>query len=278
MTNQSIKYDGDITTVEGRENLFRLASPAKHTGWFIAAIVLGGLLLLTRSVVGVLIAVVFIGIGVWGLWATHQGSLSAADPNQYQGMVRSRRQAVAAYGMEQMRLNPTADVLQSVTIFGGTYRHPIEGRRRSLFGIRPDPTVGWRPRAPHPDLSVFLYGAYHYHALFALEDAIAFYSVRYDIILDNWMEQGSSNRIYYRFIENVRLEPDRFIIETVGGRSHEFGLWLPLDVEYSPDVQETGLATPPRTHLDSAMWNEGSQFVNTVNQLRDEWERRQRPH
>lgn len=268
--------------VEGRENLFRELDADKALGWKIVGLVMLLFGVATNwgrtNPIAIALMLVASAALVYAIVAPLTLKLPLADPDRYMETVRLAAERLPMSGCDALRLDFEEDVLQSVVVFGGAMRPLIQGRRRTIFGVKPNTMKHWVPWAPHPNGSIRMYGTYQYHAFFALEDSVAFHTRYFDVITNQWLPHVASNQVFYRHIENVRLDNNGFTLETVGSRSH----FIPLTVNQLPPspagtVDAKDQAQRVAHELDPVMLNAGTQFVNAVNRLRGEWEVRQRP-
>lgn len=261
---------------ERRENFFReLDPPGGGTGWLVALIVLGALLILVLEVATIVIGLACIGVAVWALVRRSRGELTAITQQEFDDELRRVTWNIRSQALGTLRLDEEMDVLQEVGLLGGTVRPMIQGRMRSLGGVRPNPLNYWLPLAGSLDGSPRVcFARYQLHFLFALEDAVAYFTFEYDMIDQAHPVEYRANRIYYRFIENVQLTGEAFTLRTVSGQDHVFALRIPAEARVGNLARAFGR---PLFDIDQAMWDQGTAFVATVNQLRDEWERRQRP-
>lgn len=271
-----------------RENFFRELERAEWTKFHVIGLIVAvivGLTLIGGGAGGILLGLLVLAGCVFYVVRRLQGelpSVAVAEIKEAVGreIVKCRKEAI-----DKLRLDPEEDVIQSVMLVGGAPRPPIEGRIRSLMGPKRNPRSQWLPMAPDPETRMYYYGRYQIHALFALEDGIAFFTRQFDYIDDQEVESFkdngalvshySTNKIYYRKIENVRMTEYCMELQMDSGRSHYFFVRL------HPDEQGQG----PMAHasardvalINQLVFEEGQAFGHAINQLRDEWEQRAVP-
>ncbi|MFN8018907.1 MAG: hypothetical protein U0P45_12390 [Acidimicrobiales bacterium] len=267
------------------ENYFRDVDKPQRKLW---PIVVGGLALLVGLLAKVwllaLVGLVVVGIAVWIMVKQNQGELTAISQAEFDAEFERATAMVHHHALLELRLDAADDVIQELGLVGGAVRPLIEGRKKTAKGIQPNPWHWWYPWAAGKDTDgavrrVF-FGRYEVHWLFALEDAIAYYTVQWDMIDHVYATHYVTNRIYYRFIENVQLTENSFTIRTVSGQAHEFRLQVNSEAfGHAPNGTRPTAARSAGAHLDPVdrmRYASAQAFVSTVNQLRDEWERRQR--
>jgi hypothetical protein len=288
---------------EKRENLFRELTSAKwSTGKTIGVIaaVLFGLGFLGAGGIGIVIGLALLALAGWLIYQRFFTSkeLESTDIAVVRSEIATAAPALAKEkAVDVLRLDPE-DVVQSVTLYGPAIRWrtedelgTVEGRMRNFQGqIVRDPVNYWTPWAGKPD--GFLSGRYQIHNVFALEDAIAYHTIQYDVIdaafsngfvdpnTTEWVSGYASNKFYYRKIENVRMTEEYLDLDMDSGKTHRFWLRIPRgtgDVAQNNRFRSAGNATTDIQMVDRAMIEEGMAFERAVNELRDEWERRAVP-
>lgn len=288
MNGQMTNGAAPLVDKERRENLFRELDKAQWTGGQIAALVVAvlvGLGLFGAGAAGILLGLLILAACVLIVVKRSQGELTTAPVSDLERTLDDKAADCARDAVAQLRLDPDEDVIQSLILVGGTPRPLIEGRIRSLTGPKPYPMKHWIPWAPSPDPQYprYCYGRYQVHALFALEDAIAFFTRQYDYVDGDYVREfedngsyasgWSTNKIYFRHIENVRMTAYCMQLQMASGRSHLFPIAIqPHEGVNGPMARATSreMAAVNEKYLAA-----GQHFERAVNQLRDEWERRQ---
>lgn len=267
------------------ENYFRDIDKPDRKVW---PIVVGALLVLIGLAASkwliALVGVAAIGFSIWIMVKQNRGELAVISQSEFDAEFDRATAMVHDHALRELRLDASDDVMQELGLVGGAVRPLIEGRKRTAKGIQPNPWHWWYPWAAGKDTAGAIhrvyFGRYQVHWLFALEDAIAYYTVQWDMIDHAYATHYVTNRIYYRFIENVQLTENSFTIRTVSGQAHTFA--LQVDSAAFGPAPNGGRPTAARADgvnldpIDRMRFAAGQAFVSTINQLRDEWERRQR--
>ena len=281
---------------ERRANLFRMLAKPKMSrnqwigvvvGVVVALAVIGG-----GSAGGVVAGLLILGALGWLVIGRQRGELPAPPAGEVLQHMGKVREDCGERALERLKLDPEEDVIQAVVLFGGAPRDTIEGRIRTLRGTKPYPVEQWFPGTPDPQIQKWVFGRYQIHVLFAMEDSIAYYTRHYDYIDGDYVEfreeanaqlvEESTNKIYYRNIENVRMTSRQLELFMVSGRVHGFGLRVPREEDQNgaKKAQAGGKLAHEESKdlkmIDEKIMDAGRAFEHAVNQLRDEWERRQR--
>jgi hypothetical protein len=246
-------YDGDPSQFEHRANMFRKGllpdvepsrrAFAKQAGLLAGCVAVLGLVLAGDvASAGLLIPLGLAGVGwaAWELTRRTELTLSAVNPYAHDRLLENAGKRASQLAMERLGFVEEEDVRVRTAFLGAGF-YTIKEVVATPSGFEPHPSE--RVFTLHFGLSEerarsVRFGYYEMHHIYANESGLAYVRAAWDFIDDGPDDPRviDMNRWVWRTVENLRVQEDRFTIQTVGGK--EFDLPYISDAKHLEQTRQ----------------------------------------